>query len=286
VLEVMALRSVTSMRHDVHFTTWTWDATARVSNQLQRAEVNEDKTEILGLHTKYVRPVGSEGWRVGVQATANQLQHPKIPNYVLQSVPRDPGTTNAFAVGVGAAREMGPSTFGAELVLEPMTSNTWADMLTDFKRADGSVIKAGDRTMENHFTFRNARGGLSGGHTFVMDTTSGSAITLNFGLVANSISYDLLQTNNMTRTLRSQHEHWVEAGPSFGIRMTSRDIEFSYAFRGICGSDCTENNLVSVIAPNASVPDTGGIIAAPSAPLRLQTGRETSHHFMISIPIR
>ena len=35
-----------------------------------------------------------------------------------------------------------------------------------------------------------------------------------------------------------------------------------------------------------AVPVASTIIAAPGAPLRLQEGGETSHHFTISVPIR
>ena len=48
VFELLALRNVTDMRHDVHFTTWTWDPVARTSASSERAEVNLDQTNIWG----------------------------------------------------------------------------------------------------------------------------------------------------------------------------------------------------------------------------------------------
>jgi hypothetical protein len=287
VAELVLVRNTTHMRHDVHFTTWTWDPTRQTSVQSQRQDINLDETNIIGAHSTYVLPVGVEGWRIGVLATANRLDHPKIPNYVLQSIPRDPGSTNAFNIGVGAARETGVFTFATEVVLEPMASNTWADMTTNFTRPDGSIIPAGEKTMENHFTFRNGRAAIGGGRRFALDTATGANLTINFGLSARSTTYDLLQTNNMARTLRSQHEHWVEAGPSFGFRMQTRDFDFSYAYRTLCGTGCVEGDQVFVSpVADSGAPSTGGIIAAPNSPLFLSSGRESSHHFIITVPIR
>jgi hypothetical protein len=287
VLEVLVLRNTTNMRHDVHFTTNVYNPVARVWTSTARTDVNLDETNIWGAHTEYTRPVGTEGWRVGMLATANHLSHPKIPNYVLQNLPRDPGSTNAFNVGVGAARAAGPFTFGVDVILEPMTSNTYADAATNTTRTDGSVIPAGDKTVENHFQFHNSKARIGVGHTWGADTATHGSFTADFGLAMYSISYDLIQTNNIVRSMRTQHENWVEKGPTFGLRYRSRDIELSYAFRANCGTggcDLASGDRVEIVAPN--VASTGGIIAAPSSPLFIQSGSETSHHFTISVPIR
>ena len=288
VLEVLLLRNRTNMRHDVHFTTWVWNPDRRTGANVTRQEVNLDQTNIWGAHTEYTRPVGNEGWRVGALATANRLSHPKIPNYVLQNLPRDPGTTNSFNLGLGAARNTGNFTFGVDVVLEPITSNTYADAATDTKRADGSVVPAGDKTVENHFQFRNSKARLGVGHSWGRDTASSGKLTVDFGLSMYAISYDLLQTNNILRTSRTQHENWVESGPTFGVKYRSRDIEISYAFRANCGNDGCDMlpNGGDRLLMAPGVANAGGIIAAPSAPLFFQGGSETSHHFMISVPIR
>jgi hypothetical protein len=284
VLELLLLRNTTNMRHDVHFTTFAWNNALQVMNTLQRLDVNFDQTNIWGVHTEYVRPIGTEGWRIGGLATANRLEHPKIPNYVVQNLPRDPGTTNSFNAGLGAARESGPVTFGVDVILEPMTSNTYADAATSTTRADGSVIPAGAKTVENHFQFRNGKARMGVGRTWTADSVQNGSLTVNFGLAMYSISYDLIQTNNILRTMRTQHEDWVESGPTFGVRYRSRDIEVSYAFRANCGSDgCSSDRTVFVTSP---VADAGGIIAAPSSALTLRGGSETSHHFTVSLPIR
>ena len=287
VLEMIVLRNTTDMRHEVHFNTGIYDPVLRRWVSTARTDVNLDQTNIWGIHSEYVRPVGVEGWHVGFLGTANHLSHPKIPNYVLQNLPRDPGTTNAFNVGLGAAREAGSLTLGVDVILEPMTSNTWADAATITTRPDGTTIAAGDKTVENHFQFHNTKARLGVGHTWGADTSEHGAFTLNFGLAMYAISYNLVQTNNITRTQRSQHENWVESGPSLGMRYRTHDVELSYAFRANCGNrGCDAFSGGDVVFATRASPVASTIIAAPSGPLRLQEGGETSHHFTISVPIR
>jgi hypothetical protein len=285
VLELLVLRNRTDMRHDVHFTTFVFDTALRRGVTVTRQDANLDQTNIWGVHTEYTRPVGKEGWRVGILGTANVLSHPKIPNYSLQNIPRDPGTTHAFNVGLGAARVDGPFTFGVDVVLEPMTSNTWADAPVSIKRTDGTVIPAGEKTVENHFQFKNTRARIGIGHAWMLDKDSTKTVSLDLGLGMYAISYDLRQTSNITRLTRRQHENWVESGPRLGVRFKSRDFEVSYAFRSVCGNaDCNEDtDIVFGARLEAS---TGGIIAAPSSALFFQSGRESSHHFMITVPMR
>ena len=287
VFELMLLRNTTDMRHDVHFNTGIYNPVLRTWTSTAHTDVNLDQTNIWGVHSEYVQPVGTEGWHLGLLGTANHLSHPKIPNYVLQNLPRDPGSTNAFNVGVGAARETGSFTLGADIIIEPMTSNTWADAATLTTRPDGTTIPAGDKTVENHFQFHNTKARLGVGHTWGADSSDHGAFTLNFGLAAYAISYDLTQTNNITRIARTQHENWVESGPTFGMQYRTHDINISYAFRANCGNQgCGAFGNGDIVFNTPQAASTGGIIAAPSAPLRLQEGGETSHHFTISVPIR
>ncbi|CAN5901228.1 hypothetical protein BH11GEM1_BH11GEM1_29820 [soil metagenome] len=79
----------------------------------------------------------------------------------------------------------------------------------------------------------------------------------------------------------------MESGPSLGLRYRTHDIELSYAFRANCGSQgCDGFSGGDIVFATQAAPLSSSIIAAPSAPLRLQEGGETSHHFIISVPIR
>ena len=286
-LELLVLRNTTDMRHDVHFTTWTWNPGTGTGTSTQRTDVNLDQTNIWGAHTEYTMPIGTEGWRLGMLGTANRLSHPKIPNYVFQNLPRDPGTTNAFNVGLGVARTTGSFTFGVDVILEPMSSSTYADAATNVTRADGSVIPAGEKTVENEFRFRNSKARLGLGHAWGADTASRGQFLLDFGLSMYTTSYDLRQTNNITRVLRKQHERWVESGPTLGMRWRTKDIEVSYAFRSNCGSDgCDFPSWGGTVVEDMAPVMSGGIISAPAAPLFMQGTSERSHHFTISVPVR
>jgi hypothetical protein len=287
-MELLVLRNVTDMRHDVRFSTWNWNPVTRIGTTTTREEVNLDQTKIWGAHTEYTLPVGKEGWRVGGLLTANRLSHPKIPNYVIQNIPRDPGNTSSFNVGIGAARTNGAFTFGFDAILEPMTSDTWADSPTDLTRSDGTILKAGQKTIENHFDFHNSKARMGIGHTWGRDTSSSGQFGLDFGLSMYAISYDLAQMNNVSGVRRKQHERWVESGPTFGARYRTRDVEISYTYRSNCGSDgCDFPGWGGVsVQDSAPVASAGGIIAAPSAPLFIQGVSARSHHFSISVPIR
>lgn len=286
--ELLGIHNRTRMSHDVHFTTWSWDPVAKTTVVTTRQDHNLDETHIWGVNSKYYRPVGTDGWRVGGLVTANRLAHPKIPNYVLQNVPRDPGTTYGYNLGVGAARVAGPSSFYVDLILEPMTSETWADLERDTTDVAGGVIRAGAKTIENSFDFHNSTARIGAGHMFPVNADSSHMLSFDVGLSVHTIGYGLRQTNNIARTTRRQAERWAEMSQSLGIRFRSRDFELSYAFRRSCGNQsCDEDeNRNFLMAPGVDVAAAGGIIAAPSAPLFIQSGTETTHRFLVAVPIR
>jgi hypothetical protein len=283
--ELLGIHNRTSMTHDVHFTNWTWDPVAKTTVMTTRQDHNEDETHIWGVNAKYYQPVGKSGWRVGGLLTANRLAHPKIPNYVLQNVPRDPGTTYGYDIGIGAARVVGPSSFYVDLIIEPLTSETWADMERDTTDASGAVIPAGAKTIENSFDFHNSTARVGIGHAIPVSADSSQTVSFDAGFAIHTIGYGLRQTSNITRQTRGQAERWAEITQSIGIRFRSRDFEVAYAWRHTCGTQACGEETPQVIF-NAPLASAGGIIAAPSAPLFLQTGVETTHRFLVAIPIR
>jgi hypothetical protein len=287
--ELLGVHSRTEMTHDVHFTTWRWDPALQRTIVTERQEQNLDQTHIWGVHSRYYRPVGTDGWRLGGLVTANRLSHPKIPNYVLQNIPRDPGTTYGYNVGVGAARMAGPTSFYADLILEPMRADTWADLARDTVDVGGTPIPAGAKTIENSFNFHNSKARIGAGHVFPVSADSSSTLTLEGGLSLYTIGYGLRQTNNIAKSTRNQAERWAELTQSVGLRFRSRDIELSYAFRRTCGNQgCgeDENRGVTWPAGDFALASSGGIIAAPGAPLFFQSGTQTAHRFQVVVPIR
>ena len=287
--ELLGMHNRTDMTHDVHFTTWTWDPATKQTIVARRQDQNLDQTHIWGVHSRYYRPVGANGWRVGGLLTANRLSHPKIPNYVLQNIPRDPGDTYGYNLGVGAGRSDGPTTFFVDIVIEPMRSETWADLARDTVDVAGTPILAGAKTIENSFNFHNSKARVGAGHVFPVSDDSSQTIGIDAALSVYTIGYGLRQTNNIARTIRHQAERWAEMSQSLGVRFRTRDIEVSYAFRRTCGNQgCGEDEQRGIVfaAGDFALASAGGIIAAPSAPLFLQSGIQSSHRFAVVVPIR
>ena len=286
--EFMVVHSRTDMRHDVRFTNWRWDPVAKRSFQEQRNERNEDRTRIWGLHSEYSRPVGSEGWRLGWLGTVNRLSHPKIPNYVIQNIPRDPGTTYSYNVGTGIGRSIRGTSFAADLIYEPIFAETWADAANDTSIAGGGTLIAGAKTVENTFRFNNVKLRLGAGRDDVVGK-NGTIVGFQTGLALHSIKYRLRQTNNVVRTFRTQREDWIEWTPTVGLRVRARDLDVMYNFSLTCGpGSCAQGmsrpDVISV--PDGGSLAGGGIIAAPSSELFMQSGALQVHKLTFSLPIR
>lgn len=282
--ELLVLHSRTDMRHDVRFTTWRWNEVNRQIIQQQRTEVNEDRTHIWGVHSEYSKPVGSNGWKLGWLGTINRLNHPKIPNYVIQNIPRDPGTTWSFNAGMGIGRTVRGSSFAADLIYEPMFADTWADAARDTVTAGGGVIAAGGKTVENEFLFRNVRFRLGAGHETIVGKRN-TLVGYQAGLALHAIDYRLRQTNNVLDTFRTQNEDWIEWTPTLGLRVKTRDLDVLYNFSVTCGpGGCGGSQPVFTAVPDRAS-GGGGIIAAPSSELFMQSGSLKVHKLTVSFPI-
>jgi hypothetical protein len=287
--EVMLLHNRTAMSHDVHFSTWRWDSGGRIPITVSRWDHEKDRTNIWGIHTEYTRPLGQEGWRLGWLATANRLTHPKIPNYVLQNIPRDPGTTYGFNVGVGIGKVAGPLSFGLDVVLEPMSAETWADLPRDTIGVGGRLIKAGQRTIENAFRFSNRKLRLGVSRDVRLAADTSATLGVQVGLSLTGINYTLRQTNHVADSFRRQRESWMEWAPSFSLQYRTRDVELQYGVRLACATsgNCSGGNDVrGWLVPRAADFAAGGIIAAPRQALDFNSGSAVVHRFMVVVPIR
>lgn len=286
-LDLIATHSLTDMTHDVHYTTWTWDPIARTPNVTRRRELNEDRTRLWSAHARYQLPVGPAGWRLGWTGTATRLTHPKIPNYEIMNVPRDPGTTYGYNAGAGISHVTGNATFGLDVILEPIFSETWADAARDTVTVSGRVIAKGGKTVENRFRFNNAIMRIGFGNDPARPD-SGVALGYQLGVGVHAINYRLEQTNNVLETDRSQREHWMEWSPTIALRFRVRALDVEYGFRRTCGTGGCDAGTQQFwgVERLASVPDAGGIIAAPSRPIDFESGVSSSHRFSIIIPVR
>ena len=301
-LEFVGVHNRYRMTHDVHFPQqWRWTdcppCTAIApcppctpTQTPERDEHHEDRSNIWGLHAVFLTPKTAGGWRMGYLLTANRLSHPKLPDYQLptvQSIPRDPGNTDAFNIGFGAVRAMGNSTFGIDVIREPMWSHTWADAARDTVDISGGIIRAGAHTVDNRFKFSNSRINVGFAHDFPGATDSVTTLGLQFGVSMRSINYTLDQTNHITRTSRNQDEGWTEWTPTFAINLRSQNMTVMYAVSRTCATRCISfpfagGDDVTVAAPAADPT----VLAPPNGPLAFDGGSSGQHRVMVSIRLR
>lgn len=282
--EAIALYDRFRMRHDVTDIDVIWDPGLQQPVEHARLERNLDYTDTWGVHFQYERPIADSGWRVGWVATMNRMAHPKIPNYEIMSIPRDPGGSYAYNLGVGFAKVRAGSTFGIDVIYEPIWSHTWADAAGPTETALGDTIPAGGRTIENQFKFSNAL--LRFGVMREFGGTPEAHHALQLGLIVRSVSYDLAQVNHVDVTGRRQHESWVEWTPTWGLRLGFPGLEIRYQGRLTSGTGRPGVVDQRRFAVADAAPGSGGIIVAPSGPLSLTDVRVVTHQFSISLPLR
>ncbi|HUF27702.1 MAG TPA: hypothetical protein VMM18_12070 [Gemmatimonadaceae bacterium] len=284
-IEAVAVHNRFRMTHDVTYVDWFWDPVQRTTVPRGRVEHNPDRTNIWGLHLQHERPLTSDGWRIGGLLTANRMSHPKIPNYEIMNIPRDPGWSNAFNAGLGVARTQGPVTFALEAIYEPIWSDTWSDSETPVETTSGAVIQPGGRIIENDFRFSNALVRMGVAREIELEGGA-SAATFQLGLAVRSISYDLDQYDNVQARARWLKESWVEWMPTWGFSLRSAHLEIRYAGRRTHGTGRpgVAAPPMGVMAPDAVSSRT--VLLAPSGALTLDEVRVTTHQVSISLPLR
>jgi hypothetical protein len=273
--EAMALYNRVRMTHDVTYLDWIWDEFTWQGEMVRRNERNLDRTSTYGLHLGYQQPMNDNGWRVGGILTANYKSHPKIPNYEIMNIPRDPGNSWAYNIGVGISREMGPARFGAEVIVEPIISNTWAEADAPTPTASGRTLVVGARTIENDFTFSNAllRLGLA---------RDAGRIGFEVGLQIRSIDYDLDQVDNVAETFRHQNESWMEWTPSWGLSLDFPEFQIRYTGRATTGT----GRPGVAWSDRATVAfEAADVVVAPGGPLTLQERNVVAHQVTFVMPI-
>src|SRR2546430_768001 len=118
-LEALVLPNRFGMTHDVTYVDQFWDPATQQFSLRPRFENNHDQTNTWGLHVEYARPLTASGWRIGWLGTVNRMSHPKLPDYELANVaviPRDPGHSSAYNVGVGLSKTRGPMAFAIDAI--------------------------------------------------------------------------------------------------------------------------------------------------------------------------
>jgi hypothetical protein len=283
-LSAVVVHNRFSSAHDVFYFDSFWDPGAQQFAQRPRLEENLDQTNTWGAHLEYSLPLRAPGWRVGWVATTNLMSHPKIPNYEIQAIPRDPGNSEAFNLGVGISKSERSSIFALDLLYEPIWSYTWADAAAPLETSHGTTIPAGGKTIENRFRFSNAllRMGLS--QDLDLDQAT-KGLGFQLGLAVHRIDYSLVQNDNVQATTRRQHEDWVEWTPTWGLslRFPTWEVRYRGSVTHGTGRPGVRSSGDDVTVADA-VPTT--ILVAPSGPLTLTGVKVMTHQVSVSFPFR
>jgi hypothetical protein len=287
-LEAVVVHDRVDIRHDVAYRDLRWhnppargpgntdpEAFSRATHD--RLEMNLDRTRTTGVHVGYVMPVDTGGWRMGIALTANWKDHPKIPNYELANIPRDPGYSHVFGIGIGFTQERERRTSAFDFAWYPARSHTWAEAAEPTPTSSGDVIPAGGRTVENRFRFSNLRMAFGNEYRF-------TDVALQFGLAVQVYSYALAQRNHVELFDRQLKESWVEWTPTWGLTLHAGSVQLRFngrmvnkGFVALWREDATE-----VFAP-APVPGQDFLIA-PAQPINLPDFRVFTTQFSIVVP--
>jgi hypothetical protein len=277
--EALLLHHRADMTHDVAYVESEWDPMAEQTITTRRVERNLDRTHTWGLHLGYVQPLDEEGWHAGGVLTINRKGHPKIPNYELMNIPRDPGTTWAYNVGVGLARTVQQTTFGLDVIVEPIRSDTWVEAETPVSIPEDDVfIPAGEKTIINDFNFANST--LRAGVRRAISWTE-----LQLGLQVHTIRYDLEQHDRIEQTTRNQQESWSEWTVSWGAGLLLDDLQIRYLGRVTTGTGRPGVATTTAFRTAELAGGASDIILAPRGPLTLQDANVFTHQLSVTIPI-
>lgn len=282
-LSVLVLHDQFATTHDVTYLDQFWDPGNQQFAFRPRLEPNQDQTNTWGLHAEYQQPLPSAGWRVGWVATSNLMSHPKLPNYEIQNIPRDPGNSSAFNLGAGISKTHEGSTFGVDVVYEPIWSHTWADAAAPVETRLGRTIPTGGKTIENRFRFSNAllRMGFGQDLGFAGATR---VVGLRLGLVVRSINYSLVQQDNVQVSTRRLEEGWLEWAPTWGVSLRFPGWEVRY--RGSVTHGTGRPGVASGAQFATAESTRSTILVAPSGPLTLDPVRVMTHQLSVSLPLR
>jgi hypothetical protein len=115
---------------------------------------NKDENEGWFGEANYTRHM-NDALDLAVYAAYDWKYHPKIPEYPLAGIPRDPGYTRGLNLGLGCRWQADKTLIGLDLIYEPIDVKTWADAAADTKLWDDRLIRKGDVTMRNDYQFHN-----------------------------------------------------------------------------------------------------------------------------------
>ena len=282
-LEGVLLHHRAEMTDDVTYADQYWDPIQRQVIERPRVERERERTNTLGLHLQYERPLADSVWRIGVILTANRLDHPNTPEYEIAGMPSDRGRSSAFNFGAGLTRSQGGIRLAVDAIYEPIMSHLRAVADSAVASTAPGTIQAGGTTVDNRLRFSNAllRAGFSQDVPLAM---SGSVLRLQFGLQARAISYKLDQRDLVRSSTRTASDRWMEWSRSWGAIVRFPSVELQYAARLTTGGARPGVGTTGGVFPAV---DRSSIAPFPGPPTSttMNAARVTTHQLSISVPI-
>jgi len=278
--EAILLHNRFNMTHDVKYFDYIYNDYIGTGSVNGRIEKNLDKSRTWGIHFGYVKPL-ENNFRLGGILTGNFKTHPKIPNYELMNIPRDPGNSWAYNIGIGLAKVKEDTLFGLEIIYEPIWSNTWADAAESVFSRSGRYISAGEMTIENDFRFSNIamRFGI---------TNDVKPIGFQLGLQLRSIRYHLEQTDYVEEFKRKQDENWFEWTASWGLMANFQSFQIRYMGRAIIGTGrpgVDNGGITLETGPADARAMSADYLIAPSGDLVLDNEFVLTHQIILAVPL-
>jgi len=278
-ISALLLYNYFNMTHSYQSWINSWDEPQNIWIAQQQEIKNLDQTSSYGFELEYVRPLTENGWNIGGQFIFNKKSHPKIPNYELMNIPRDPGDTYAYNLGIGLSKTKETATLAFDFVYEPIFTHTWADAAEDIEIGDGRIVKKGNMTVENSFVFSNWRAAIG-------FNDNRQPLGIQLGLRVNNINYRLEQKNFIQLSTRKQYENWMEWTFSWGFHYAFSLFKFRYTGYVITGTGrpgVAPQWAVRGIQDNMAL--EASYIPAPEGALTLNEAAVIVHRFTIAIPI-
>ena len=236
----------------------------------------KDETSGVSLRLGYTHPL-ARGWTVGARLVGDWKTHPKIPNYDLMQIPRDPGNTGAYNIGVGFSRKVKSAIYGFDLIYEPIWSHTWANAEEEILIGDGpGVVKPGEMTVENYFRFHNA--------IFRMGVRREGRLEFGVGLNLHAIRYRLNQENFVAPLKRTLNESWGEWTFTAGVgyNFTGVRVHYLSIISAGTGQPGLANPGPGMAEANASL---SSFVIAPAGALDLLEARVWTHRLSVIVPL-
>ena len=267
-------------RHRFHMehrmTEWIFEDSG--ASGAEQVRLEEDATHGWAVRAAFQRPL-KDGWRIGGRLAGDWKSHPKIPNYDLMRIPRDPGNTSAYNMGIGISRKVRNNTYGFDLIYEPIRSHTWANALEDTEVISGGSVRKGAMTIENFFRFHNtiARLGVR---------QAGRRLDFGLGLDLHIYRYRLNQQDFVRQFKRRLDEAWGEWTLSMGLGYDFTGFRLRYLSLLTLGTG--QPGIASGVRNVGFAEDLGAsssFVVAPRGALDLADATVWTHRVSLLIPL-